>query len=578
MDCASFIVKRIKIDAGTYIFFHHKIENIILTAAHTSLISKLYQNKINMRHFKIIGLLISLFSTIIPYVHGQVAGNDIDVAPSANKFFKFSRVSVAYDGTIYVGRVFSATAGGLYNNWEVVKSTDKGVTFGPFASGSATTGYQYTAFDLVAAGNNSTDFRLFVARPILNTSMGLTQFIFSKFKDDGSPTTIELSGSSYTGSRGYSSVSLATDSRDKNGFANPYSISVVAAKGYNPNDSIVAWVDNLGGTNLQRRGIYGTTNFIRTVSASLGSVNASLSSYGRLGMAWDEFSGSSTPWGAIYTKYVYGDNGSTASNGGPHQIGSSAAGYRNPSIALSQNTTGGTGPGNDDIRTVILYEYDYTSIGEGTNIYARASDVILTGIPTFAANPNIADGVGEQINPHVSYDAMNDNFLITYYDEETKTLVYKQKSLAGTVSANPTTISLNYRQAQHSMNLPMPRVDMGTMANKAVFVWNDGDSTKFDAEQSYVSIQESSINLTDLTLFPNPAQDITTLKFISENDDLVQLRVMDLMGKTISNQQTTTTYGENMVNIDVSTLAPGRYTLYIHGKSTNGTVAFIVSR
>jgi len=534
-------------------------------------------NTIYMRHFTIIGLLISLFSTIIPYVHGQVAGNDINVAPAAGKFFKFSRVSVAYDGTIYVGRVFTETSGGLYNHWEVVKSTDKGVTFEPFAGGSAATDYQYSAFDIVAAGNNSTDFRLFVARPILDASASQVQLLFSKFKDDGSPTSIDLPGSTYAGSRGYSSVSLATDSRDKNGSANPYSISLVAAKGNNPNDSIVAWVDNVGGTNLQRRGIHGTLNFIRTVSASLGSLNSSLSSYGRLGMAWDEFSGSATVWGTIYAKYVYADNGAIVTNGGPHQIGSSPTGYRNPSIALSQNTASGTGPGSDDIRTVVLYEYDYTSISEGTNIYARVSDAIINAAPTFIDNPTIADGVGEQINPHVSYDATNDNFLITYYDDETKTLAYKQKNLSSASGTNPTTVSLNYRQAQHSMNLPMPRVDMGTIANKAVFVWNDGDSTKFDAEQSYVSIQESTVNLTGLILFPNPAQDITTLKFTSESNDQIQLRVMDMTGKMISSQQIYTTYGENMVQIDVSNLASGRYMLHFHGANTNATMAFIVS-
>ncbi|MBL7720125.1 MAG: hypothetical protein JNL72_14910, partial [Flavipsychrobacter sp.] len=224
-----------------------------------------------MKHGKFTLIIILLCGILFSAGKASAWGTDILVNPTSGYKYRDTRIAVAYDGTVYVGRLVSSEGNSLFQEWQVLKSVDNGATFTNFDGGSLSGSSKYLAFDMIVAGENATDFRVFVARSYIDTSTSYNEILLSKTTEGGSSSGISLSEASYTGNnRGFLDLSMATDSRDKNSSASPYSFSLSAVKA-NPSDSIIVWTDNVGSTNLKRRGIYGTVKYIKSVSAAIGS-------------------------------------------------------------------------------------------------------------------------------------------------------------------------------------------------------------------------------------------------------------------------------------------------------------------
>lgn len=499
--------------------------------------------------------------------------SDVPVSPTAGRIYKDAKISVAYDGTIYVGRLWAAaSATPSFQAWEIMKSTDTGATWTAFASNIIAGTQKYTALDLCAVGKTSADFKLFVARPSVDTSNSLAVMNYSYYNAAGTSTleTLPLSNSS-SSVRGYMSVCFASDYRDPNN-GSGYSIALAAVKG-GSNDSVVTWIRRSTSASYSRRGLYGTAGFLRTISASIGSAIASTSAFGRLGVAWDEFTTASIPNGIIKVMYSYGDDGTTVTNGGPHTISANVS-YRNPTICLSQVTTG---TGSNDIRTMLAYEVDNGS--NDINIFSRVSDSIILAAPNFnQGNPVISDAAGVQMHPHIVFDPAIDNFLITYHDSTAGTLPYLVKGRNGTAGAVPTSVFANYRDASANATSLRPRVDINNTMNQAAFVWTDNGMTMFDAEYKVVatSVAEVGASVTGFTLFPNPVQDGLNIAFSASAADDCRYAVLDAAGRSVLQGAHVVNTGANKLSINVSGLAAGTYVLRMQGEKIRAMQSFSV--
>lgn len=494
---------------------------------------------------------------------------DINIDPFTNGVYNNARVSVAYNGDIYVGRLLNTTTSDN-KVWEVQRSVDGGYTFTQFAMNFILqSDIKYTTFDIVACGNNDAEFRLYVARASLNTTTGDAVVGLSSYNSSGTLATVPLTEASYTSSnatRGYQSLSLTTDSKMPSLDASPYSISLAVQKS-GINDSIVLWTDMTGGSTMNRRSLHGTPTYIRNVSAATGSAQGSV--YGRLGVAWDEFDSSVAEWGNIKVQFVYTDDGQDANFSGPYDIGSQPNLHRKPTFAMSNNNN------QQDITGSIIFEYDASSTNEGSNIYSRTFGQLITGTPELES-VTVQIGNGDQKDPHVCYNSEDNEFLYTYYNAANDALVYETADLSTDIQNLPTTTKQNYRDDQSVIANAMPRVD-GRSAHRNFFVWNDNGLTYLDAELNWpASVQNTSVSVSDIKLFPNPATDNINISFTSENNDKATISIIDMSGRTIQYTEAQITKGSNKLPIALNNLPTGNYTIRLSGEHTNTAVMFTV--
>lgn len=506
-------------------------------------------------------------------------GSDIIVSPTAGRYYKNARVSVAYDGTIYVGRLWATNPGGPYQNWEVVKSADTGHTFSPVVSANVSGTNLYRSFDMITAGANATDFKVFVARCSFDTATGHRELYYYSYDAAGAYlNTLAYEADTYANgyNRAWESLSLASDWKEPNSISSPYNISLAGVKG-SGYDSIVVWVSKDAGTTVARRSLYGTIKYIKSVSAAVGSTIPSTSTFGRLGVAWDEFSYYTRRFGDVKARFVYADDATDPGfSATVMQVGMNDSMYGNPSITLSQQTGTVTGPGDSDIRTVILMETNNVG-GNYTSIVGRCDDSLVRhNIALKALTVKIGTATGGALNPHGVYDPAYNNFMVTYYDSATQALVYSLKGLNSVPTSPVNVFKANYRDAATGMDMmAYPRTDINNVIHQAVFVWNDNYKTMLDAEYALpTSVQSILANVTDVQVFPNPATDQVNVAFVSQQPDNVIARVYDITGRQIYSMQTSVDAGANKIPLSVSTLPTGNYFVNIKGEKVDFNLRF----
>lgn len=517
--------------------------------------------------FTRITIMLVIFFEICSSPSVQAWTGDINVNPEAGRKYNWARVSVAHDGTIYVGRVY-ALGNEPYRNWEVLRSTDNGLTFSLFKQGYVYDAEKFTAFDILAAGTGS-DARIFVAKAVIDTVAFEADLHLSEYLPSG---TISLGGGpenteyNFFSVRGYSSVSLASDYKDPNSSASGFTLSLVAAKAHQA-DSIIVWTGNdANGTPLTRRGVYGTPGFIKNVSCAIGSASTNI--YGRLGITWDEYGSNADEFGNIKVKYVYADDAQDVNNGGPYEFSTSNI-TRRPRIALSQNND------LDDIYTYVVYETDGS--GNGMNVNIRADNNILGPDPaTFSVGGTLGGPAGDQVNPDIVYCAATDSFYATYYDATDNQMRVAAKKDVNSLSGALPQMIANYRDASGTATEPMPRMDV-LASGKLYFVWNEDDMTWFDGQSIWpASVQNVSSNLEDMNLYPNPATSNITLTFTAEEKDEATLIITDISGKTIQNTRANIIKGSNQLPVALNNLSVGNYIIRIAGSHTNTSMMFSV--
>lgn len=500
-------------------------------------------------------------------------GNDVNVSPAAGEFYKDVRVSVAYNGDIYMGRLSAVGSSGPYQHWTVLKSMDNGATWSVFKESNLTSGTEplkYTSFDMITAGDDAGSFRVFVARPYMDTVSKVVTMRATSYNSSGSPTNLDFDGesyTSYTAGRGFDYICWATDSRKPSMASAPFCISLVAAKASSPYDSLLVWTSPNGGSSFVYRELDTSGYYIKHVSATLAT-DSILSDYPRLGIAYEVFESFADTTGSIFARFIYADDGTDLIYSGPYQVGAAGSSYAHPAIAMSQVSGEGTGPGLDDYRTIISYEA-YTA-GQGLGVYYRATDNLFSAAPDFSGAAVVINaGPGNQRHPHLVFDPLYKNFIMTYYDEATGKLPYCIKGMATTLADPFTLFYPNYRDVTSIPAASIePRVDMNISTATAVFAWNDAFKSMFDAENSSLSISESPLNIAGISAYPNPANNQLNLKITSGKRDEVSLRVLDLTGQVLIQRTMSLKEGSNQFILDVSGLPSGVCLLQVQGAHT----------
>ncbi len=79
-------------------------------------------------------------------------------------------------------------------------------------------------------------------------------------------------------------------------------------------------------------------------------------------------------------------------------------------------------------------------------------------------------------------------------------------------------------------------------------------------------------------LYPTPATDRLQVQYLTENEQVTSLRILDLMGKTMQETRLEPVKGANHTTLSVSTLPPGVYLLYLANGTESTTPMRIVKQ
>jgi hypothetical protein len=101
---------------------------------------------------------------------------------------------------------------------------------------------------------------------------------------------------------------------------------------------------------------------------------------------------------------------------------------------------------------------------------------------------------------------------------------------------------------------------------------NRMDNQEVEMVEESIAIQE------ELHLYPNPTRDQLNIQFDSATEEEVQIRVVDLMGRTLSVQDWSVVNGKNYKQLDVTRMETGTFLLIIASKNNIQSKRFIVSK
>lgn len=104
----------------------------------------------------------------------------------------------------------------------------------------------------------------------------------------------------------------------------------------------------------------------------------------------------------------------------------------------------------------------------------------------------------------------------------------------------------------------------------------DNINIYYGAPTDELALGEMSAEFTDVTLYPNPADDELNIRFNVMNDVKTDLVITDLSGKIAQQSSINALAGNNLVMLDTESLAPGMYFVTLNAGAAAQTLQFVV--
>lgn len=465
------------------------------------------------------------------------------------------RIATAYNGFIYAA--FStfdsgAQAGGI----TIRKSIDGGATWTTLDAYS-TPFISFPVFDLAVTGSTPTD--LVVTLVGVNRAVGSTDEVLFIDRYDGMTNT--YLGNSYF--RNFDAdfvmdVSIASDHLFPAVGTAPFSMGVLYTRRMAATDS-VAFIGSLdGGTTWPvYQGIMNTGQYCRNVSLAYGQ--SASASNGRYFGAWETLNGSALRTGNIYTsRSVSTVDGPWIAPRNLDSLSTSMIGLcRDPQIAVSQTTIDND---SGSVTAVVLVSRDFSTIGSDHDILGLYN--MRAHFTDFWYRLDVSNNNENEMQPDVSYDHVNQNFLATYFDSTNAQLPQLDQPLN-----MPTPDNWNVRAFQYNDNVPgdtlvsaWPRVEYDPLEDKAVNAWTDGfvkGRGRFDAENLITAVPLAGAPAMDLLAQPTVADDQVTVVH-TDAPAGGQLELIDARGAVVHRAPAD---ASGRTPLAVHQLPSGRYTV-----------------
>lgn len=442
--------------------------------------------------------LMILCAVCLLYSKTAVAyGNDVIINNQPGITHSEVDIDLAFNGWIYAAYSFvDGTEGGIH----IRRSKDDGQTWQTLDSYTVTN-VRYPAFDITVAGTDTNNLKVFVTGVNHNINTGAYLVFIDKY--NGATGAFDESLLLHqTGTRKIYDVASATDYRFPANNTSPYSIAFAYSCDGAVVDSLNYMVSTDGGTTLQ------TSKSVATTSKRMGKISISYgrsaaASNGRYFLAWEEFDSPTATTGHIYTTR----NASTVTGSfiGAVNLDSVSSAMinlcRNPRIATSY---GADDNDSASVTAVVLVDRDFTSDGSDFDVlgfYNKRSH-----FTNYWYRLDIDNDGSSDMQPDISFDPVNKNFLATYLDSTNGRIPYlvnEVNLLAPSIGWG--TVSTAYNDANTNLKKAFPKVVINPARTQVAHAWIQEDGTGngislFDAEYRQFAVT----NLSETTCVNEP--------------------------------------------------------------------------
>jgi hypothetical protein len=443
------------------------------------------------------------------------------------------RISVAFNGWIYAAlnkEDVAADAGGI----SILRSKDNGLTWNLIDS-YMPAGYRYPAFDMVVAGTDTNNLVVYLAG--INYNVTSTSYVLFVDRYDGRTGQFLSSNFNYSaGTRKIYDVALATDYTHPAVGVSPYSVGMLYST-YTPSQDSIVYRGSIDGgvTWTVNQPVAVTGNYFGKVSISYG--RSASGSNGRYFGAWERRPSSFSRTGNIYTsrsQSTVDDVWITPQN--VDSVSTTMIGLcANPQIATSFGTTDND---SGSVTAVILVQRDYTGNGSDYDLLGFYNK--RAHFTNFWYRLDIVNSGENDLQPDVSYDPTNQNFLAVYYDSTNGRLPYVVNGVNLATPSTWSTITPQYNDVTTNLRAAWPRVEINPVAVQTAHAWLAFDGTgngvaMFDAEYNFTGIENNgNIHGGISSVFPNPASNAMTVSYTASSEVAVVINVYNTLGNVIS--------------------------------------------
>lgn len=505
--------------------------------------------------------------------------NDVIIGNNPSIDQRRVRISVAFNGWVYAAysTVDSAgNAGGITTKM----SRDNGINWTTIDNYSSP-GYRYPAHDIVVAGTDTNNLVLYLVGVNYNTGSGS----YVLFVDRYNATNGTFIGSNFNqsnGTRPVYDVALATDDRFPAIGASPYSLGLLYST-YSPSYDSINFLGSMdgGATWTVRQNVATTGSYNRKVSLSYG--RSTSGSNGRYFGAWERLPSQSARTGNIYSSR------SQSTVDGPwitpvnlDSVSSTMIGLcSNPQIATSFGTTDND---SGSVTAVVLVQRDYTGNGSDYDMlgfYNKRAHFTNFWYRLDVVNTNEND-----LQPDVSYDPTNQNFLAVYYDSTNGKLPYLVNGVNLLNPSTWSTINTQYNDNNTNLKAAWPRVEINPVVTQTAHAWiAEGVGTNgvamFDAEYNVTGVNQNAGTGRGgiiQNVYPSPAQDKATLVYQVASECDVVINVYNALGEIVeSHTPGNKVAGEYNEVINVASWSNGVYLIEVVTGTQKVTTRMVVS-
>lgn len=484
------------------------------------------------------------------------------------------KIATAFNGWLYSAYTTVNTSSG--NGGITIRSSrDNGITWNTIDTYSVS-GTLYTDLDLVVAGTDTTNLKLYMVAIRKDVGAGT----YRLFVDQYNATTGTFNGDYYNMDHSSSpirDVAIATDYMQPSVSSAPYSVGIMYSAGAGL-DSVVCIASVDGGNSYAVRQVVMTTPYwMRNVAISYG--RSASGSNGRFFGAWEELTAYTNVNAHIWSGRT--TNSVSSAWSVPKNLDSLSSlminRCKNPSIATSIGTVD-----NDSgaVSAVVLVQRDWTGTG---------GDYDLLGFYNYRAHYtdnwtrlDVDNGGDNSMEPNITFGNGTMDFCATFHDSTSHYLSVVKNNFNLATPNGWTSVTSRYNDDTVNIVNPMPNVKVNPANNQAALAWirmNGAEGVAmFDAEYaSATGVSEQHGGGFEFSnLYPNPSSNELNIGLNLPAEKQVSIQVINMLGQQILNTSNSYGMGSQLITMDVSAYPAGIYFCNVVVDNQTYTKKFVV--
>ncbi len=519
----------------------------------------------------------------------------VEVNTMANQ--RHVRIAAGYNGWVYAAYIVNDSVS--HKGGVVVRySKDGGVTWMPFNNYPYYDHSFYNACDIVAEGLDSAHSNVFVAmsrKDLITKKFEVEVLRFNPYHIAYPSVPVFFK---QLDSNQVFNLALASDFRNPVARDSVYSMgllynhhgpmmdSLFFATTEKKLDSVnVHGSVSKGGNFFRAPRLISTAKHLRGLGLSYSYSATSVR--GTFHAVWESLDTTTSKFGHVlasrtalrtdsaWTKPVYIDSMNVAFRDG----------IRNPTIASQSSILD-----NDSTNATTLVAFEWAKGGNPDSLDLYGFINKRADTTEYWNQYGIAGSVHKEMQPDLSFDPFNKQFLLTYFDSTAQSLIYETLPMAAPAPFGFSVVSGQYNVTTSNLVAPWPQVIINPKlyapspaVQQPFFAWvsdpaNKNGVVKCNGQYLNVGIQEIELaGMQVLNPFPNPASDQVSLPVVSNRETDLNLSILNLLGENvIVSRQIHLTEGMQMIDLNVANLSSGLYFCRLESGKSSKTVRIVV--